>query len=109
MMIVIVVMMMMMMSSSSSSFSSYKYKALASIIIFLSASGRMYLLAHHLSDVTVGIMISYLIHFVATLVGFGMLQMKWWYPLLTNFIYFVFKTVQEKQQLFDKQNEIKEK
>eukprot|EP00751_Fragilariopsis_kerguelensis_P000996 CAMPEP_0170824062 /NCGR_PEP_ID=MMETSP0733-20121128/45075_1 /TAXON_ID=186038 /ORGANISM="Fragilariopsis kerguelensis, Strain L26-C5" /LENGTH=87 /DNA_ID=CAMNT_0011187229 /DNA_START=197 /DNA_END=456 /DNA_ORIENTATION=+ len=52
-------------SSSSSSFSSYKYKALASIIIFLSASGRMYLLAHHLSDVTVGIMISYLIHFVA--------------------------------------------
>mmetsp|Transcript_21363 Transcript_21363/g.21694 ORF Transcript_21363/g.21694 Transcript_21363/m.21694 type:complete len:140 (+) Transcript_21363:627-1046(+) len=62
----------------------YYYKAIAVGIVFLSASGQMYVLAHQVFDVLAGITTSYLIHIISTVVfGFGMYQMKWWYPLVS--------------------------
>jgi membrane-associated phospholipid phosphatase len=68
--------------------SRYYYQGIAVSIVVLSASGRMYVLAHHVLDVTVGILLSIGLHHLATLLGFGIDQMQWWYPLLTNGLYF---------------------
>jgi membrane-associated phospholipid phosphatase len=76
----------------------YYYKAIASTIIFLSASGRMYVLAHHFLDVTVGIAITYLVHLISSssFVGFGMYDMEWWYPLLVTFVFFLHQKLTNK-------------
>ena len=68
--------------------SRYYYQGIAVSIVVLSASGRMYVLAHHVLDVTVGILLSIGLHHLATFWGFGIDQMQWWYPLLTNGLYF---------------------
>jgi membrane-associated phospholipid phosphatase len=77
---------------------SYYYKAIASSIIFLSASGRMYVLAHHFIDVTVGISITYLVHLISSssFVGFGMYDMEWWYPLLMISVFFLYQKLTKK-------------
>ena len=77
---------------------SYYYKAIASTIIFLSASGRMYVLAHHFLDVIVGIAITYLVHLISSssFVGFGMYDMEWWYPLVMTSAYFLYQKLTRK-------------
>ena len=53
-------------------------------ITLLSCSGRVYFLAHHVADVTIGVLISYWIHLASSSVGLGVYDMKWWYPLAAN-------------------------
>mmetsp|Transcript_22252 Transcript_22252/g.24790 ORF Transcript_22252/g.24790 Transcript_22252/m.24790 type:complete len:408 (+) Transcript_22252:269-1492(+) len=86
----------------------YYYKAIGVGIVFLSASGRMYVLAHHLFDVLTGIATSYLIHITSTFVfGFGMYEMKWWYPLVSiaSFLCYDKLKKMESQQKNDGNND----
>ena len=53
-------------------------------ITFLSCSGRVYFLAHHVADVVVGALMPYLIHLLSSSIGLGVYDMKWWYPLAAN-------------------------
>jgi len=80
----------------------YYYKAIAVGTVFLSAR-RMYVLAHQVFDVLAGIATSYLIHIISTFVfGFGMYQMKWWYPLVSiaSFLcYDKLKTMKSQQKI----------
>jgi hypothetical protein len=55
---------------------------LAGAIVLSSGLGRMYVLAHHLSDVLAGGLLTLVVHGVATLVGFGVFRTEWWYPLV---------------------------
>jgi membrane-associated phospholipid phosphatase len=53
-------------------------------IVFVTCSGRVYFLAHHVCDVVAGTAISFAIHLVSTCMGLGVYDMKWWYPLAAN-------------------------
>jgi len=46
----------------------------------------MYVLAHHLFDVVAGSIIAYSIDQVATYTGYGLYDMKWWYPLSSTML-----------------------
>mmetsp|Transcript_14538 Transcript_14538/g.31606 ORF Transcript_14538/g.31606 Transcript_14538/m.31606 type:complete len:315 (+) Transcript_14538:283-1227(+) len=58
------------------------FKRLAFVIVLLSGLGRMYVLAHHLSDVVAGASIAIGIHQLAIAIGYEMHQVDWWHPLL---------------------------
>jgi len=55
---------------------------LAGAIVLSSGLGRMYVLAHHLSDVLAGGLLTLVVHGAATLLGRGMFRTEWWHPLL---------------------------
>lgn len=58
------------------------YAILAWSMVVLACTGRMYVLAHHFSDVFVGALLSYAMHRVVSAIGLGIHDMQWWYPLL---------------------------
>eukprot|EP00539_Tryblionella_compressa_P008012 CAMPEP_0178775540 /NCGR_PEP_ID=MMETSP0744-20121128/24249_1 /TAXON_ID=913974 /ORGANISM="Nitzschia punctata, Strain CCMP561" /LENGTH=361 /DNA_ID=CAMNT_0020432529 /DNA_START=34 /DNA_END=1119 /DNA_ORIENTATION=- len=56
-------------------------------MVLLACCGRVYVLAHHVSDVAVGATIPYLVHLISTsLLGVGVYDMQWWYPLASNVV-----------------------
>ena len=65
------------------------YKTIAVAITLLSALGRMYTLAHHLSDVISGFLLTLGVHGVAIALGYGMHQVEWWHPFLAAGCYAV--------------------
>lgn len=70
-------------SGSGSGDYNYNYcKGVAIAIVVLSALGRMYVLAHHFSDVVAGACLSYGIHRIATALGCTMHNTEWWHPFL---------------------------
>lgn len=76
----------------------YGCQGLAIAIVVLSALGRMYVLAHHFLDVLAGASLSYGIHKLATAVlGYGMLDVEWWHPVLVWGVYFVMETWKKRK------------
>jgi len=74
-------------------------RSLAMAMVLSSALGRMYVLAHHLSDVTAGCCLAVAVHKAFGVVGYdGMRATLWWHPLLAiaSFVYLMNrnKTVQ---------------
>lgn len=56
---------------------------LAAAMVILSCTGRVYFLAHHVSDVMVGAAIPCTFHAVFTWLDIGLYNMLWWYPLVS--------------------------
>ncbi len=69
------------------------YQHLFVAITLLSALGRMYVLAHHLSDVIAGFLLTLGIHHAAIRLGYGLDLAKWWHPLLAIALYAIFHRV----------------
>ncbi len=59
-------------------------------ITLSSALGRMYVLAHHLSDVIAGFLLTLAIHRIAISLGYGLYLVKWWHPLLAIILYAIY-------------------
>ena len=59
-------------------------------ITLSSTLGRMYVLAHHLSDVLAGFLLTLGIHRIAIFMGYGLYLAKWWHPLLAIILYAIY-------------------
>ena len=75
----------------------YRPSHLASTIVILAGTGRMYVLAHHFFDVMVGAILPFLAHRVATKLGCGMFDMEWWHPLLVLGIFLVINSITRRK------------
>ena len=76
-----------------------EYIIVAWVMVLLACTGRMYILAHHFSDVFIGASISYCIHRFMTAIGLGVNDMQWWYPLIVSaaFIFYYKFTTKKKR------------
>lgn len=75
---------------------------IAVAMVVSSALGRMYVLAHHLSDVTAGFALAVAVHRGFLLVGYeGMKATSWWHPLvaIAGFIFVMSRTKKVKNPL----------
>jgi len=57
---------------------------LAATLVFLSCVGRLYFLAHHAFDTICGILVTILLHALSGWVGWGIEDLSWWQPLLSQ-------------------------
>ena len=74
-----------------------RYTIHAWSILLLVCTGRMYVLAHHFLDVVAGSILACVMHRVASSIGLGIYDMRWWYPFAsTAFLAVLVKTVWSK-------------
>jgi hypothetical protein len=70
--------------------------AVAYGMVLLAGIGRVYFLAHHVTDVLVGAMIPFIVHYTSTIFGLGVYDMKWWYPVIANTVVIIYAKLAEK-------------